>query len=64
MSEDEYSKVLDDLERIWDELWGIDIPSATVPEYIEHHEQVQSVMKVVRAIEDKWVALYKQKYER
>lgn len=64
MSENEYSEVLDDLERIWDELWEIDIPSPTIPEYIEHHEQVQSVMKVVRAIEDKWVALYKQEYER
>lgn len=38
------------LEEISYGLWEIDIPSPTVPEYIEHHEQVQSVMKLV----DKW----------
>ena len=34
------------LEEICYALWEIDIPSPTVPEYIEHHEQVQSVMKL------------------
>lgn len=38
---------IDELERIRNRLWEIDIPSPTVPEYIEHHEQVQSVMKAV-----------------
>ena len=38
---------IDELERIRYKLWEIDIPSPTVPEYIEHHEQVQSVMKAV-----------------
>lgn len=35
------------LEEISYSLWEIDIPSPTVPEYIEHHEQVQGVMKLV-----------------
>ena len=38
---------IDELERIRNRLWEIDIPSPTVPEYIEHHEQVQSVMQAV-----------------
>lgn len=27
-------------------LWDIDIPSPTVPEYVEHHEQVQELMQL------------------
>lgn len=57
MTRDEYDRVITDLEAIWDELWGIDIPSPTVPEYIEHHQQIQSVMKLVRQIEDKYMEL-------
>lgn len=38
------------LEEIEYALWEIDIPSPTVPEYVEHHEQVQKVMQLV----DKW----------
>ncbi len=38
------------LEEICYALWEIDIPSPTVPEYIEHHEQVQSVLKLA----EKW----------
>lgn len=38
------------LEEINYALWEIDIPSPTVPEYIEHHEQVQKVMTLV----DEW----------
>lgn len=38
---------IDALDEIHHELWGIDIPSSTVPEYIEHHESVKKVMKVV-----------------
>lgn len=38
------------LEEISYALWEIDIPSPTVPEYIEHHEGVQSVMEVA----DRW----------
>lgn len=42
--------VLKALEEISYALWEIDIPSPTVPEYVEHHEQVQRVMNLV----DKW----------
>ena len=41
------------LEQIRYALWEIDIPSPTVPEYIEHHEQVQSVMKRIDEIREK-----------
>lgn len=37
-------------EEICYALWEIDIPSPTVPEYIEHHERVQSVLKLA----EKW----------
>lgn len=35
------------LQDIDHALWEIDIPSPTVPEYLEHHRQVQDVMKLV-----------------
>ena len=35
------------LDEIVHALWEIDIPSPTVPEYIEHHEQVQYVKSLV-----------------
>lgn len=35
------------LAQIREALWGIDIPSPTVPEYIEHHRDVQEMMKRV-----------------
>lgn len=38
---------IDALDEIHHALWEIDIPSPTVPEYIEHHESVKKVMKVV-----------------
>lgn len=40
------------LRNIWNALWEIDVPSPTVPEYIEHHEQVQGIMKMVRDMID------------
>lgn len=46
----EREQALKALEEISYALWEIDIPSPTVPEYIEHHEGVQSVMKVA----DRW----------
>ena len=33
-------------------IWGYDIPSPTVPEYIEHHEQMQELLKQVDDILD------------
>lgn len=53
-------EIVTDLESIWDKLWEIDIPSPTVPEYIEHHEQVQSVMKYVSGLSQKYVNKYRQ----
>lgn len=35
------------LDEIRHALWEIDIPSPTVSEYVEHHEQVQSVWKLL-----------------
>lgn len=40
-------QVITALQDINYALWEIDIPSPTVPEYIEHHQQVQGVMKLV-----------------
>ena len=47
-------EVINDLDDILNVLWDIDIPSPTVPEYIEHHDQVQSVMKYVGKKIDKY----------
>ena len=33
------------IDRILEALWEIDIPSPTVPEYKEHHQGVQAVIK-------------------
>ena len=33
------------LRDIYKRLWDIDIPSPTVPEYVEHHEQIQELMQ-------------------
>ena len=43
-----------DLKEIKDEIWGYDIPSPTCPEYREHHEQIQALMKFVKGKIDKW----------
>ena len=43
----ERQAVIDALDEIRHALWEIDIPSHTVPEYVEHHEQVQSVWKLL-----------------
>lgn len=40
-------QVLTTLQDIDFALWEIDIPSPTVPEYVEHHQQVQTVMRLV-----------------
>lgn len=46
----EVNRVLEILDDIYDALWEIDIPSPTVPEYVEHHEGVQKVMKLVKEL--------------
>lgn len=40
---------LDILEDIRSEIWGYDIPSPTVPEYVEHHNQMQALLKLIDA---------------
>ena len=40
------------LRTIYEAVWGVDIPSPTVPEYIEHHEQMMKIMKLIREIKD------------
>ena len=41
------NEILGDLGDIRSALWDIDIPSPTVPEYREHHEQIQQVIALV-----------------
>ena len=40
-------EIIKDFDDIMEALWDIDIPSPTVPEYVEHHEQIQDMMKYV-----------------
>lgn len=39
---------LQDLKDIYKFVWDIDIPSPTVPEYIEHHEQCVMLMNLIK----------------
>lgn len=48
------TKHIYDLERIRYAIWEVDIPSPTVPEYIEHHQQMQELMALVDKILDEW----------
>ena len=41
------NEIINDLGDIRMALWDADIPSPTVPEYIEHHEQIQELIKLV-----------------
>ena len=34
------------IRHIREEIWNYDIPSPTVPEYVEHHEQMQKLLKI------------------
>ena len=52
------------LEQIRYALWEIDILSPTVPEYIEHHRDVQNVMKRIGEIRDKMERLPSAQPER
>lgn len=44
MTKEQFREMLLEIKNA---LWVIDIPSPTVPEYIEHHEGVQKVMDLV-----------------
>ena len=39
-----FIKILFDIQEA---IWGIDIPSPTVPEYREHHEQCQELLALI-----------------
>ena len=47
MSKINIQAVIDDLYEIQNAIWEVDIPSPTVPEYVEHHEQMQELMALV-----------------
>lgn len=47
---------IDALRAIKYGLWEIDIPSPTVPEYVEHHEQIKNMMEIV----DGWIKRIKE----
>lgn len=40
-------EVLDMLQRIREMVWGVDIPSPTIPEYVEHHRDCQNIMQLI-----------------
>ena len=42
---------LEAVEHIRGAIWEVDIPSPTVPEYIEHHEEMQMLMRIC----DEWI---------
>ena len=41
------NEILGDLGDIRSALWDIDIPSPRVPEYVEHHKQIQEMSALV-----------------
>ena len=51
------NEVLNDLGDIRYALWEVDIPSPTIPEYVEHHEQIQKLIALV----DEKMAKYRGK---
>ena len=48
---------IDTLKAVRDLVWDVDIPSPTVPEYIEHHEQMQSIMRNIDILTDKIIKM-------
>lgn len=36
-----------DIEALRDVVWLEDIPSPTVPEYVEHHESIQKILNYI-----------------
>lgn len=49
--------VIETLKAVRDLVWDVDIPSPTVPEYIEHHEQMQSIMRNIDILTDKIIKM-------
>lgn len=48
------TEISNDLEEIYNAIWDVDIPSPTVPEYREHHEQMVELMKLVKGKIEKY----------
>lgn len=44
---EKYDMAIKAIHDIKEKVWEIDIPSPTIPEYVEHHEQVMSVLIVI-----------------
>lgn len=42
--QEDFIKILFEIQEA---VWGIDIPSPTVPEYREHHEQCQELLALI-----------------
>lgn len=38
-----------DIEDLRELVWGEDIPSPTIPEYVEHHESIQKILNYIDA---------------
>jgi len=36
-----------DVEQLRNIVWSVDIPSPTVPEYVEHHENIQKILAFI-----------------
>lgn len=49
--------VIDTLNAVRDLVWDVDIPSPTVPAYIEHHKQMQSIMRNIDILTDKIIKM-------
>ena len=44
---EKYDKLLKAMFEIQEAVWGMDIPSPTVPEYVEHHNQMQELLALI-----------------
>lgn len=45
--ENKYDMAIKAIHDIKEKVWEIDIPHPSCPEYIEHHEQIKSVLIVI-----------------
>lgn len=39
--------IIDELKDLWEFVWMRDIPSPTVPEYQEHHRDIQQILALI-----------------
>lgn len=44
------SKTKEKIFELRELVWGVDIPSPTVPEYVEHHRDIQKILKAIDKI--------------